>query len=66
MHKRVQREWKGPSPIFDNSWGKRATRGNLQLVEAWSLWWKWYKLKILYEIMLILPSETGFLGLLKH
>ena len=41
-----------PPPIYDDSWGKWATRGNLQLVmvelhriRAWNLWWKWYKLE---------------------
>ena len=54
------------SLIFDDSRGKWASRGNFKLVEAWNIWWKWYKLKIHYEIMWILPSGTGFPGLLKH
>ena len=54
------------SLIFDDSRGKWASRGNLKLVEAWNIWWKWYKLRIHYKIMWILPSGMGFLGLLKH
>ena len=38
------------SPIFDDSRGTWATWGNSKLVEAWYLWWKWYKLRIHYEI----------------
>ena len=30
----------GPTPIFDDSRRKRATWGNLELVEAWNFWWK--------------------------
>ena len=69
--KRVQRRGgsgggaAAPSPFLMTR-GEWALGGIFQLVEAWSLWWKWYKLRILYEIMWILPSETGFLGFLKH
>ena len=60
------RKWGGgagglrPFPHFYDSRGKWA-RGNLQLVEAWNRWWKWYKLRIHHEIMWILPSKRVFL-----
>ena len=43
--------------------GEKSHSGNLKLVEAWNLWWKWYKLRNHYKIMWILPSEKrAFLG----
>ena len=35
----------GAAPIFDDSRGEKSNPGNLKLVEAWNLWWKWYKLR---------------------
>ena len=67
MHRCEQRGGGGaPAPIFVDIRGKRATRGNVKWDEVWNLWWKWYKLRNHYELMRILPSEKGFLGLLKH
>ena len=54
-------EWEGCGP-FPHFWwqsGEMSHSGD-QLLEVWNLWWKWYKLRIHYEIMWILPLETGF------
>ena len=61
MHKHA----KGAPPLFLMTVGEMSHSGELKLVEAWNLWWKWYKLRIHYKIMWILPSETGFPGLFK-
>ena len=60
-------------PFFDDSWGKWATRGNLQLVISGSMesghgisGGNGTNLRIYYKVMWILPSaENKFLGLLK-
>ena len=63
MHKRA----KGAPPLFFMTVGEMSHSGEL----TYSNWWKhgisggnakWYKLRIHYKIMWILPSETGFPG----
>ena len=54
-HKHAQR--------LDDSRGKWATRGNLKLVEAWKLWWKWYTNgEFIMKLCEFYPLKQVFLG----